>query len=211
MYSPRVRCRIAQWAERRDRKAKLTRVRFPGFLPKSSFIADSSTVLVRQTLCASITGGSDKHIFVATNTFLSRQTRVCRDKNDACVSSRKWYASASVKSQTTGSRYGTSIVSTRQHCAHWQEWVALRLGCFRATWIPCKVLSFFFFLFFFCIRKKVGFQKIRVTLIDGVLYFTKSRHCSLVAETVLLSCCLTSTEARWPIRDGDRVGRGREW
>ena len=27
----------------------------------------------------------------------------------------------------------------------------------------------------------------------------------------LLSCCLTSTEARWPIRDGDRVGRGREW
>ena len=28
--------------------------------------------------------------------------------------------------------------------------------------------------------------------------------------TVLLSCCLTSTEARWPIRDGDRVGSGRE-
>ena len=26
----------------------------------------------------------------------------------------------------------------------------------------------------------------------------------------LVSCCLTSTEARWPIRDGDRVGRGRE-
>ena len=26
----------------------------------------------------------------------------------------------------------------------------------------------------------------------------------------LFSCCLTSTEARWPIRDGDRVGRGRE-
>ena len=25
-----------------------------------------------------------------------------------------------------------------------------------------------------------------------------------------LSCCLTSTEARWPIRDVDRVGRGRE-
>ena len=25
-----------------------------------------------------------------------------------------------------------------------------------------------------------------------------------------LSCCLTSTEARWPIRDRDRVGRGRE-
>ena len=27
---------------------------------------------------------------------------------------------------------------------------------------------------------------------------------------ILLSCCLTSTEVRWPIRDGDRVGRGRE-
>ena len=29
-------------------------------------------------------------------------------------------------------------------------------------------------------------------------------------EGGLLSCCLTSTEAGWPIRDGDRVGRGRE-
>ena len=29
-------------------------------------------------------------------------------------------------------------------------------------------------------------------------------------ELCLLSCCLTSTEARWPIRDGDRVGRGQE-
>ena len=26
----------------------------------------------------------------------------------------------------------------------------------------------------------------------------------------MLSCCLTSTEARWPVRDGDSVGRGRE-
>ena len=25
-----------------------------------------------------------------------------------------------------------------------------------------------------------------------------------------LLCRLTSTEARWPIRDGDRVGRGRQ-
>ena len=25
-----------------------------------------------------------------------------------------------------------------------------------------------------------------------------------------VSCCFTSTEVRWPIRDGDRVGRGRE-
>ena len=28
--------------------------------------------------------------------------------------------------------------------------------------------------------------------------------------SALLSCCLTSTEARWPISVGDRVGRGRE-
>ena len=28
-------------------------------------------------------------------------------------------------------------------------------------------------------------------------------------KTSLLSCCFTSREARWPIRDGDRVGRGR--
>ena len=27
---------------------------------------------------------------------------------------------------------------------------------------------------------------------------------------LLLSCGFTSTEARWPIRDGDRVGRGRQ-
>ena len=28
--------------------------------------------------------------------------------------------------------------------------------------------------------------------------------------TFFLSWCFTSTEARWPIRDGDRVGRGRQ-
>ena len=28
--------------------------------------------------------------------------------------------------------------------------------------------------------------------------------------TVVGLCCFTSTEARWPIRDGDRVGKGRE-
>ena len=26
-----------------------------------------------------------------------------------------------------------------------------------------------------------------------------------------LSCCFTSTEVRWPIKDGDRVGRGWRW
>ena len=34
---------------------------------------------------------------------------------------------------------------------------------------------------------------------------------SSLLKGFLLSCCFTSTaEARWPIRDGDRVGRGRE-
>ena len=33
---------------------------------------------------------------------------------------------------------------------------------------------------------------------------------SLAILLFLLSCCLMSTEVRWPIRDGDRVGRGRE-
>ena len=27
---------------------------------------------------------------------------------------------------------------------------------------------------------------------------------------LLIYCCFTSTEARWPIREGDRVGRGRQ-
>ena len=41
-----------------------------------------------------------------------------------------------------------------------------------------------------------------ICLLDPNLYWP--------SEEDLLSCCLTSTEARWPIRDGDRVGRGRE-
>ena len=32
----------------------------------------------------------------------------------------------------------------------------------------------------------------------------------LQTTQIILSCCFTSTEARWPIRDGDRVGRGRQ-
>ena len=34
--------------------------------------------------------------------------------------------------------------------------------------------------------------------------------CLLYLDVYMVSCCFTSTEARWPIRDGDRVGRGRE-
>ena len=33
---------------------------------------------------------------------------------------------------------------------------------------------------------------------------------STTTSSFFLTCCLTSTETRWPIRDGDRVGRGRE-
>ena len=29
-------------------------------------------------------------------------------------------------------------------------------------------------------------------------------------EMFLIYCCFTSTEARWPVRDWDRVGRGRQ-
>ena len=30
------------------------------------------------------------------------------------------------------------------------------------------------------------------------------------SSVLLMYCCFTFTEARWPVRDGDRVGRGRE-
>ena len=40
-------------------------------------------------------------------------------------------------------------------------------------------------------------------------HFLSTLHpLSTVIFATLLSCCLTSTEARWPIRDGDRVGKG---
>ena len=42
-------------------------------------------------------------------------------------------------------------------------------------------------------------------------YLRSSRLRSLAALfPTLLYCCLTSVEARWPIRDGDSVGRGRQ-
>ena len=44
-------------------------------------------------------------------------------------------------------------------------------------------------------------------VVDGKRHMGACFDCLLLA---LLSCSLTSTEARWPIRDGDRVGRGRE-
>ena len=47
-------------------------------LPQVSFLS-------RQTFCR------DKHTFVTTRHVLSRQTRVCRNKNDTCGSSRQWY------------------------------------------------------------------------------------------------------------------------
>ena len=45
-------------------------------------------------------------------------------------------------------------------------------------------------------------------LVDVCLYEKLQFKRSLIV--LLLHCCLTSTEARWLIRDGDRVGRGRE-
>ena len=38
----------------------------------------------------------------------------------------------------------------------------------------------------------------------------RNLHRVVCIVIIKLSCCLTSTEARWPIRDGDRVGRGRQ-
>ena len=55
-----------------------------------------------------------------------------------------------------------------------------------------------------------------VLQIDFIIYLNCQMHWrSFVAKCSpndfgLLSCCLTSTEARWPIRDGDRVGWGQE-
>ena len=45
---------------------------------------------------------------------------------------------------------------------------------------------------------------------DADIFLSTLHPLSTVIFATLLSCCLTSTEARWPIRDGDRVGRGRE-
>ena len=39
---------------------------------------------------------------------------------------------------------------------------------------------------------------------------TPYRQAKPAHNSCVFSCCLTSTEARWPISDGDRVGRGRE-
>ena len=40
-------------------------------------------------------------------------------------------------------------------------------------------------------------------------YYASESNVAL-SSFALLSCCFTSTEARWPVRDGDRVGRGRQ-
>ena len=49
-------------------------------------------------------------------------------------------------------------------------------------------------------------------LVEVLLYVHRNRRFirdGLAWLFFLLSWCFTSTEARWPIRDGDRVGRGR--
>ena len=45
------------------------------------------------------------------------------------------------------------------------------------------------------------------TLVAGVAA-KPTRKAAII--NLFLCWCLTSTEARWPIRDGDRVGRGRQ-
>ena len=40
-------------------------------------------------------------------------------------------------------------------------------------------------------------------------YYASESNVAL-SSFALLSCCFTSTEVRWHIRDGDRVGRGRQ-
>ena len=52
-----------------------------------------------------------------------------------------------------------------------------------------------------------GNQKARK---DGQPRTATSTLTQLLNCNDLVSCCFTSTEARWPIRDGDRVGRGRQ-
>ena len=55
-------------------------------------------------------------------------------------------------------------------------------------------------------RQADGSPQVSVTVQQQFLAYRPKSFFFLL----LLSCCLTSTEARWPIRDGDRVGRGRE-
>ena len=59
---------------------------------------------------------------------------------------------------------------------------------------------------------KFGYKRLRTnTQPSGNKCVSGALHPSpLKTLSFLLSCCLTSTEARWPIRDRDRVGRGRE-
>ena len=48
-------------------------------------------------------------------------------------------------------------------------------------------------------------QQLELLLTDDLLVQGHWRK-----ETRQVSCCFSSTEARWPIRDGDRVVRGQE-
>ena len=48
-------------------------------------------------------------------------------------------------------------------------------------------------------------QQLELLLTDDLLLQGHWRK-----ETRRVSCCFSSTEARWPIRDGDRVVRGQE-
>ena len=46
--------------------------------------------------------------------------------------------------------------------------------------------------------------------LSGAFFQTLPELITYAFSFILLHCCFTSTEARWLIRDGDRVGRGRQ-
>ena len=66
-------------------------------------------------------------------------------------------------------------------------------------------------------RKDKGHHMQSRILLHGcrfILNLTPSKNKTIqgLSESSFLSCCFTSTEAGWPIRDGDRVGRGQgDW
>ena len=60
-------------------------------LLSQQIFVQSNVIFSRQNVCVAsgILLSRQKTYFVATNTCLSQQTRVCRDKNDTCGSARQ--------------------------------------------------------------------------------------------------------------------------
>ena len=64
--------------------------------------------------------------------------------------------------------------------------------------------------FWECLKSTPWSSATEENVVVSRLYVLRKVEPSLSRPLPLLSCCLTSTEARWPIRDGDRVGMRRE-